>query len=96
MIAKEDLKKYAAKLMFDMKEEEYETLQNEFEIMLKHMEVIDKIEGLKDVSPMTFPFDYENVEAREDFINQELTTEDVLFNADNSYLDQVRVPKVVE
>ena len=35
MIEKEKLKKYAKLLMFDMDEEEYSTLQEEFDIILK-------------------------------------------------------------
>ena len=58
MITKELLKKYASKLMFDMKDEEYETLQKEFDVMLKQMELIGKIEGINEVEPMTFPYEY--------------------------------------
>ena len=42
MITKELLKKYASKLMFDMKDEEYETLQKEFDVMLKRIEAMTK------------------------------------------------------
>ena len=58
MITKELLKKYASKLMFDMKDEEYDTLQKEFDVMLKQMELIGKIEGIDEVEPMTFPYEY--------------------------------------
>ena len=47
MIEKEKLKKYAKLLMFDMKEEEYETLQEEFEIILKQMDLIEQIPNEK-------------------------------------------------
>ena len=42
MIEIETLKKYAGKLLFDMKEEEYETLQKEFDVIIKQMELIEK------------------------------------------------------
>ena len=38
MIEIEKLKDYANKLMFDMNDEEYKTLQDEFEIILKQMD----------------------------------------------------------
>ena len=40
MIEKEKLKDYAHKLMFDMNDEEYKTLQEEFETILKQMDLI--------------------------------------------------------
>ena len=43
MIAKEKLKDYANKLMFDMNDEEYTTLQEEFDIILKQANLIWKI-----------------------------------------------------
>ena len=56
MIEKDKLKEYAKKLMFDMNEEEYETLQKEFDVILRQMDIIDKIPNLHEVEPMTFPF----------------------------------------
>lgn len=96
MIKKELLKEYAGKLMFDMNEEEYVTLQNEFEVILKQVELIDQIDGVKEVKPMSFPFVTYDAKLREDKINQTIAVEDVLANADRSASDQVKVPKVVE
>ena len=39
-MTKEELKIYANKLMFDMSNQEYETLLNEFDILLKKMETL--------------------------------------------------------
>ena len=41
------LKDYARKLMFDMEDKEYDTLQDEFEIILKQMELIENIKDIK-------------------------------------------------
>ena len=49
-------KDYAAKLMFDMDDSEYETLQEEFRTILKQMDLIENIPNIKDVQPMSFPF----------------------------------------
>ena len=43
MITKEMLKDYAKKLMFDMDDNEYETLEDEFKTILKQMELIENI-----------------------------------------------------
>lgn len=96
MITKEKLKDYAAKLMFDMEDSEYETLAKEFEIFEKQMDLIGKVDELNQVEPMTFPYVIYEAEFREDEVKEELETEDVLKNAKHVDRDQVRVPKVVE
>ena len=96
MIAKEKLEEYASKLMFKMNDSEYETLQQEFEVILKQMDLIGKIKGIKDVEPMTFPFVNDGVNLREDIVKDALTTDEVLANVKQKDRDQVRVPKVVE
>ena len=96
MIAKEKLKEYANKLMFDMNEEEYKTLQEEFEIILKQMDLIGNVPNISDVSPMTFPFPNEDVSLREDEVGDYLTVSEVLENTKHQLNDQVKVPKVVE
>lgn len=96
MINKEQLQEYARKLMFEMNEEEYETLQQEFDNILHQIALIEKIEGLKEVEPMTYPFITYKAELRKDEVEESLDINDVLKNAKSSYLDQVKVPKVVE
>lgn len=96
MIDKEKLKVYARNLMFEMNDEEYETLQKEFEIILKQIALIDKIPGIKEAKPMAFPFITYKSKLREDVVKQELETDDMLKNAANVYQNQVRIPKVVE
>lgn len=96
MIEKEKLQDYAHKLMFDMNEEEYETLQEEFDIILKQMDLIGKIPNISSVSPMTFPFSNTEVSLREDEIGDYLTVGEVLENAKHQVNDQVKVPKVVD
>jgi len=95
MITKEKLKDYAGKLMFDMKEEEYETLQKEFDIILKQMELIEEIDGIKEIEPMTFPFEMDSW-LREDDNSRSITVEEALSNADSIKGNEVKVPKVVE
>ncbi len=96
MIAKEKLKDYANKLMFDMNDEEYTTLQEEFDIILKQMDLIGNIPNISSVSPMTFPFKLEEASLREDEVGDYLTVGEVLENAHHQVNDQVKVPRVVE
>ena len=96
MIEKEKLKEYAEKLMFDMEDEEYSTLQNEFDVILKQMEFIEKIPNIKEVEPMSFPFPLEEAHLREDEVGDYLTVDEVLSNVKHQVRDQVKVPKVVE
>lgn len=97
MIEKEKLKKYAKALMFDMNDEEYETLQEEFNVILKQMDIISEIPNIADVNPMTFPFRLDEERTlREDEIGDYLTVGEVLENTKHQVNDQVKVPKVVE
>lgn len=96
MIEKEKLKKYAKLLMFDMDEEEYSTLQEEFDIILKQMDLISNIPDIENVKPMTFPFINKDAKLREDVVKDYLTTGEVLTNTKHQVDDQVKIPKVVE
>ena len=73
MIEKEKLQSYAKKLMFDMADEEYKTLQEEFETILKQMDLIGKIPNIFEVEPMSFPFKNNDATLREDEIGDYLT-----------------------
>ena len=96
MIEKDKLKDYAAKLMFDMKEEEYDTLQKEFDVILKQMELIGKIKNISDVEPMSFPYITYEAKLRKDEVGDYLTVNEVLANTKYQVNAQVKVPKVVE
>lgn len=95
-ITRDKLKEYANKLMFDMSDSEYDTLLKEFDVMLKHMDLIGEIKDLEKVEPMSFPFELNDVDIREDVISNEITTEDALKNAKEVLFNEVKVPKVVE
>ena len=96
MIEKDKLKEYAQKLMFDMDEKEYETLQKEFDVIIRRMDVIDKIPNLHVVKPMSFPFLLDDRSLRNDEVGDYLTVGEVLSNTKHQVNDQVKVPKVVE
>ena len=98
MITKDKLEMYAKKLMFEMNEDEYKTLEDEFEVILKQMDLIDNIKDIEGVSPMTFPFDLELDDKclREDVYNNEICFDDMKVNVKEYEDNMVKVPKVVE
>ena len=93
---KDNLKVLANKLMFTMNEDEYDTLSDEFEIILKQMDLIGKIKNIENVEPLIYPFPLENVKMREDEVVDELPIDDILVNSGSNLYNQVKLPKVVE
>lgn len=98
MITKDKLEEYANKLMFEMNDEEYNTLLDEFEVILKQMQFIDNIKDTHSVSPMTFPFDLELDDSclRDDIPNNDIDFNDMKVNVKDYENNMVKVPKVVE
>ena len=92
----EVLKEATNKLMFDMSEEQYQNLLNEFDIILSQMELISEIEGVDDVEPMTFPYEMSTDYLREDVISTPLSKEDVLKNAKEVVDGQISIPRVIK
>ncbi len=95
-ISKELLKKCANNLMFDMNENEYDTLLKEFDELIDQMKLIDKIEGLDSLEPMTFPFECSTSFLREDIEQEMLSIDEVLLNAKDVVNGQIKLPKVVK
>ncbi len=98
MITRDKLEELAKKLMFEMKEEEYMTLEKEFDVILRQMDLIGNISDIKGVQPMTFPFemDLDDSYLRDDVSSNEITFEDMKVNVDDYEENMVKVPKVVE
>lgn len=96
MIEIDKLKNYAGKLMFDMNEEEYKTLQKEFEVIIKQMELLENIEGIERVEPMTFPVEVKLETLRDDNIERNVDCELILRNAEVTEGREVQVARVVE
>ena len=94
-ISKEELKQLANRLLFDMEDSEYETLQEEFATLLSQMELLGGIEGADEMEPMAFPFLMESIGLREDEPVEVLTQEEVLQNTSDKCDNQIRVKKVI-
>ena len=91
----EVLKDAAHRLLFDMSDEEYQTLLAEFGVLTKQMETIGKIEGLDEIEPMTFPFTCETDYLRDDETTVPLSRDDALSNSGSVLDNQIKLPKVV-
>ena len=93
---KETLVMLANKLMFTMNDSEYDTLLEEFDTMIKQMDLIGQIDGIESVEPMSYPFLLDDVVLREDEVIDELEIDDILVNSGSNLYNQVKLPKVVE
>lgn len=93
---KETLMMLANKLMFTMEDSEYNTLLDEFDVILKQMDLIGKIDGIENVEPMCYPFGLEDTVLREDEVVDELEIDEILLNSGSNLYNQVKLPKVVE
>lgn len=89
------LKKCANNLMFEMTDSQYEMLYEEFGVLIKQMALLEKIEGLEKVEPMTFPFECSTSFLREDEASTPLPREEALKNAKEVIASQIKLPKVV-
>ena len=93
---KETLVMLANKLMFTMEDSEYDTLLDEFDMIIKQMDLIGKIKGIENIEPMVYCNELDDVCLREDCVMDELEIEEILSNSGSNLYNQVKLPKVVE
>ena len=89
------LKDAAHRLLFDMSEEEYQTLLKEFDVIIAQMALIGQDPIIDELEPMVYPFDCETDYLREDVPTEPLNREVALKNAGNKTGGQIKLPKVV-
>jgi len=70
-------------------------LLKEFDIILDQLRLMEKIDGIDKVTPMTFPFDVSTSTLRDDISLPPLKRNEALKNAKNVKDDQIKLPKVV-
>ena len=95
-IDKETLKLAANRLMFELSDEEIEKLLSEFDVIVNQMNLIGEIDGVDEVTPMTFPFDCTNSYLREDVAGSPTDREILLSNSKDVVDGQIRLPRVVK
>lgn len=87
---------YADKLLIGLTEEENKMVLEEFDIIDKNINIINEIEGIENVEPMSHCLDDFSYELREDIIEESVDIDSLLQNCDDYINDEVKVPKVVE
>jgi aspartyl/glutamyl-tRNA(Asn/Gln) amidotransferase C subunit len=93
---KEMIDNYADKLLIGLTEEERTMIQEEFDDIEKNMELINKIDGIKDVEPLSYPYEMEMDDLRsDDEIDGTIEIDTLLKNAGQIDGREVEVPKVV-
>ena len=94
-VNKQVLKESANKVMFAMEDSEYDTLLEEFNTLVKQIEILSDIPGVDEAEPMSFPFEVSTDYLREDVVEEPLSNEEALKNAGDVKDGQIRLPKVV-
>ena len=94
-VTKEMLKECANRLFFDLTDDELAILEEEFKTTISQMELIGKISGIDDATPMTFPFEVTTDYLREDIPGEPLPIKEALKNANSVKDGQIKLPKVV-
>ena len=95
-VDKSTLKEAANRLMFDMSDEQYENLLSEFDIIIAQMKLIDDLQDVDQLTPMTFPFEVTTDYLREDVKEEPLSQKDALKNAKDVSDGQIVIPRVVK
>lgn len=96
VFTKEMVDDYADKLLIGLTDEENQMVLDEFEVIDKNIDLINKIPNINQVEPMTHCLDDFEFELREDEAEESIDIEDLLSNCDVCTDREVEVPKVVE
>lgn len=86
---------YADKLLIGLSPEENEMVLSEFDAIDANIDLINDIDGISDVEPMTHTLDNFVYELREDVATESPAIEDLLRNSDDTEDREIVVPKVV-
>lgn len=86
---------YADKLLIGLNPEECEMVLKEFESIDEDLNLVNKIDRIRDIEPMTHCLDDFEYVLREDVAEESIPVEDLLKNSDRTDGDEIEVPKVV-
>ena len=90
-----DFKALAHQLMFDLSDAEVRDIENEFNTLLKQMDLMNAIDT-DGVEPQVYCFDDETTFIREDQVSNVFTQQQALANAPKVRDGHFVVPKVVK
>ena len=92
---KELINEYADKLLIGLTDEENEKILEEFDTIDESIDLINQIEGISEVEPMTHCLDDFEYVLREDVVEESPSIEELLKNSDRTEDREIVVPKVV-
>ena len=93
---KELVDSLADKLLIGLTDEENKMVLDEFDVIDKDIDIINSIDGISDVKPMTHALDgVELTSLREDEAKETPSIDDLLSNATHKIGREIQVPKVV-
>ena len=93
---KEKIDKYAKDLLIGLTDKERDMIQEEFDVIEKNINLINEIPNIKDVEPLSYPFEMYVDDLRSDDVEGEIIDiEELLSNCDVVEGREVEVPKVV-
>jgi len=92
---KEKIYDYADKLLIGLSEEENEMVLNEFDAIDENLNLVNSIEGLSEVEPMTHCLDDFEYVLRDDVVVPSPSISELLQNSDVTEDREIVVPKVV-
>jgi len=93
---KEIVDSLANKLLIGLTPEENQMVLDEFEIIDETIDMINDIEGIENIEPMTHCLDDLEFSLREDIAEESIPIEDALRNARAVEGREIEVPKVVD
>lgn len=92
---KEMVDEYAEKLLINLTPEENKMVLDEFEIIDKNCDIVNNIDNIKNVVPMSYCLDDFSFELREDLVEESDNIEDLLSNCEQVNEREIELPKVV-
>ena len=92
---KEMVNDYAEKLLIGLTEEENDMVLSEFDKIDIDINIINEIEGINSVEPMSWCLDDFSCELRDDIAEESISIEEVVKNCDDYRVCEIKIPKVV-
>lgn len=92
---KEIVDDLADKLLIGLSDEENKMVLDEFDAIDENIDLINKIEGIDNIEPMTHALDDFVVELRSDVAEESVNIDDLLSNCDQIDGREPELPKVV-
>lgn len=86
---------YADKLLLGLTPEENKMILDEFDIIDRDIDLINKIPNISEVEPMSWCLDRVITELRPDIAEESVPLDELLANSDGASGDVIEVPKVV-